>query len=128
MAVILSMKTFQRLEQKLGSEAAKEVYELAEAIYEELDRKVDVKFEQINDLTIKEIEQDYINKSDLLAFRKEVSGLLANFKEEQGSSIRHSIQKFGKSFSRVTLLLIINMIFILVILGYLIRPLLLNGG
>lgn len=128
MTVILSMKTFQRLEEKLGSESAKEVYELAEAIYEEVEKKFESKLEHF-ELSIKDTDSENLaSKSDLISFRKEIINMISSFKDEQKSSLQINLHNFRRSFGRVTFLLIINMILILLILGYLVKPLILNGG
>jgi len=122
------MKTFQKLEEKLGTDAAKQVYELAEAIYEELERKYDSKFDQYQ-LSINDPEQDdIVRKPEIRALRKELIAAINNFKEEQNHAVTATLNKFKKSISKVTFFLFINLIFTLLIILYLVKPIILNGG
>jgi hypothetical protein len=122
------MKTFQKLEEKLGTDAAKQVYELAEAIYEELERKYESKFDQFQ-LSITDPEHDdTVRKAEMRALRKELTTTLNSFKEEQNNAVNAALSKFKKSISKVTFFLFINLIFTLLIILYLVKPIILNGG
>ncbi len=112
MSVILSMKTFRQLEEKLGTEAAKEVYELAEAVYEEVNKKSQ---ELINkrQLEITGTETDKATRNDLIALRKEVSSITASAKEETLNNLRSSSRVIQAKIRSVVVLLVFNLVLLL---------------
>jgi CHASE3 domain sensor protein len=122
MPEILSMKTFLKLEDKLGTEAAKEVYQLAEAIYEEVEKKAEEMLGQYQ-LRIKESGENSATKGDLTDFRKELNTTLMTLFEERVGDLKDKLRQHRKAFQRVTLLLIVNIIILLILSGYVIIPL-----
>ncbi|MBW6515214.1 MAG: hypothetical protein K0B81_01185 [Candidatus Cloacimonetes bacterium] len=127
MTVILSMKTFQRLEEKLGAESAKEVYGLAEAIYEEVEKKFESKLDHFELLLQDTEKEDYTTKTDLIAFRRDITSLINSNKEEIMNSLQLNIGSIRRSLGRLRVFLLINFVLILLIIGYLVKPFVFSG-
>ena len=128
MTVILSMKTFQKLEEKLGAESAKEVYELAEAIYEEIEKKFESRLDHFDVLIQDTDKEDYVHKNELMALRRDFNSSLANTKEELMSSLKINLSTIRKSLGGIRFFMLINLVLILTVIGYLVKPLIFNGG
>ena len=128
MTVILSMKTFQKLEEKLGAESAKEVYELAEAIYEEIEKKFESRLDHFDVLIQDTDKEDYVHKSELMALRRDFNSSMANTKEELMSSLKINLSTIRKSLGGIRFFMLINLVLILTVIGYLVKPLIFNGG
>ncbi len=107
MSVILSMKTFRALEEKLGTDAAKEVYELAEAIYQEVEKRTD---EKISKQKLNIVDDEQIKKQDLTAFRKDYSAQNMAIKEELVKLMKETVHNNEKSFRTIFWALALNML------------------
>lgn len=125
MANILSMETFEKLEEKMGTKAAKEVYQLAEAIHEELEKKFEDKVDQYK-LRIQESQDNVLTNSDLANLKEQISEMLTSSREKQLNVIKGHLVKYRSTLSRISLLVLINTLLTMMIIFLILRPLLLH--
>ncbi len=92
MSIVLSMETFNRLEEKLGTEAAKELYSLAEAIYEEVEKKTEAK---INNYKLDFADDGYkrLTRKEISEFKEDLMNRQHLLKEEFNQEVGEKIKK-----------------------------------
>lgn len=94
MSIVLSMETFNRLEEKLGTEAAKELYSLAEAIYEEIEKKTEAKLKNYK-LDFADDEYKKLTRKEINEFKEHLMNRQLVLKEEFNSEVDEKIKKLS---------------------------------
>lgn len=108
MSVILSMETFNRLEEKLGTEAAKEVYQLAEAIYEEIDKKTNEKLKNYK-LDFADDEYKRLTRKEINEFKEELKERQLQAKNEYLAEVKNSIRSLSVTIKIALALSLVNL-------------------
>ncbi len=92
MSVILSMETFKKLEEKIGTEPAKQVYEIAEAIFEEVSKKNEQKIDNYK-LDFADDEYKRLSRKELNEFKEQLLSDQRNTKDEIKMDFYNSVKK-----------------------------------
>ena len=115
MSVILSIQTFNKLEEKLGTDSAKQVYELAEAIFEEIQNKTEQKLEKYK---IDFADEDYkrLTRREINEFKEELFKRQEQNRAEFALEVKNHLKKVTSNIKILIAVSSVNLIALLVII------------
>jgi len=115
MSVILSMQTFNKLEEKLGTDSAKQVYQLAEAIYEEIEKKTEDKLKNYK-VDFADEEYKRLTRKELNDFKTELIERQKTNKDEFVEAFKSLLRKVNITVNSLLAISLLNLVVMLFIL------------